>query len=319
MKNRIYFLFAILFVLVQSCVQSLDSDLDRIIERDDKILKNFLSSNNIQATETAVGFYYTKEIINDVGNEFANKDIIGIYYEIKTLDGRLIETYLDEGKAPKLFYYNEGGLIPKVINFAASVAKTGETLVLYVPSYLGYQEFGFGQTIPADANLIIRVKYLQAYTLDDIRQMEDQLMQQYIVSNNLTGFTKSTEGIYIRTTQEGAAGSNTAANGDLIKFIYNFGQLDSTTPVVSSNVNNPFQITLGLGTNLKFINSGMRGVRKNQKIEFLIPHDQGFGITIQVLPEIIRKDLIDKSLINSNNIVRPFEPIVFKAEIVEVN
>ncbi len=319
MKNRSYFLFAILLVLAQSCVQSLDSDLDRIIERDDQIIKNFISTNNIQATETAVGFYYRKEVVNDVGNQFANKDIIGIYYEIKTLEGNLIESYLDETKAPRLFYYNEGGIIPKVINFAASVAKVGETLILYVPSYLGYQEFALGQTIPANANLVIRVKYVQAFTLDDVRQIEDELMQQYIADNNLTGFTKSTDGIYIRTTQEGSAGTKEATNGDLIRFIYNFGQLDSTTPLVSSNPNTPFQMTLGLGTNLKFLNLGMRGVRKSQKIEFLVPHNQGFGITIQVLPGAIRKELIDKSLINSNNIARPFEPIIFKAEIVDVN
>jgi FKBP-type peptidyl-prolyl cis-trans isomerase len=319
MKNRIYFLFAVLLVLVQSCIQPLESDLDKIIERDDQILKNFISTNNIQATETAVGFYYNKEVTNDVGNQFANRDIIGIYYEIKTLEGRLIDSYLDESKAPKLFYYNEGGLIPKAINFAASVAKVGETLILYVPSYLGYQEFAFGQDIPANANLIIRVKYAKTYTLDDIKILEDQLMEEYIAINNLNGFTKSPEGIYIRTTQEGNAGAKAAGNGDQIRFNYNFGQLDSPTPLITSNPSTPFQITLGLGSNQQFLNLGMRGVRKGQKIEFLVPHDQGFGITIQVLPDIIRKELVEKALINSINIVRPFEPIVFKADIVEVN
>lgn len=318
MTTRLIFLFVICALFTQSCIQNLDSDLDRIIERDDQLIKSFISSNNIQATETAVGFYYSKEVSNDVGNQFANRDIVGIFYEIKTLDGRVIDSYLDETKPAKLFYYNEGGLIPKVINFATSVAKVGETLVLYVPSYLGYQEFAFGQLIPAGTNLIIRVKYALAYSLEDVKGLEDQMMQQYIAANNLTGFTKSTDGIYIRTTQEGEAGSKVAANGDQVRFHYNFGQLDSTTPLVTSNVNTPFQITLGLGTNMKFLNSGMRGVLKGQKVEFLIPHDQAFGITIQVLPESIRKELIDKAYINSNNIVRPFEPIIFKAEIVEV-
>jgi FKBP-type peptidyl-prolyl cis-trans isomerase len=311
-------LFLVSTLLLHGCIQSNDSDLDRIIDRDDKIIKEFIARNNITATETAIGFHYTKLIKNDVGNQFVNRDVIGIYYEIKTLEGRVIETYLDETKPAKLFLFNEGGLIPRAINFGASIAKVGESLILYVPSYLAYQEYSFSQLIPANANLIIQVKYARVFSSEEILEMEEVAIEQYIARSNLTGFTRTADGLFIRTTEPGDASSKAAGNGDIIRFNYNFSQLDSNIPLVTSNANTPFQITLGIGTNQRFLNLGLRGVTKSQKLEILVPHELGFGATIQVLPDLIRKDLIEKGFISSASITRPYEPIIFKAEIVEV-
>ena len=135
-------LIALAAVMV-SCLSNQESDFEKIVSRDTRLLKAYLERNNIDAIENPLGYFYQKRESNDVGNQIVNKDILGIYYEIKTIDGQLIDSYLDESKPPRIFLHDEGGLIPRVMNFSAGLAKEGETFVIYAPSYLAYQEYSF--------------------------------------------------------------------------------------------------------------------------------------------------------------------------------
>ncbi|WP_373492796.1 FKBP-type peptidyl-prolyl cis-trans isomerase [Aquiflexum sp.] len=299
-----------------ACFPESESDLQKSMEKDDRLLREYLSRNSIDAVESPVGYFYRKEVVNATGNQIVNNEVVGVYYEIRTTDDQLIESYMDETERPRLYVHNDSGLVPRAMNFASGMAKTGETLILYVPSYLGYQTYSYQQLILPNSNLVIKMKFVDTYTEAELKVFEEELMEDFISENELEGFEKTSEGMYVKTLEEGAEDSKVSANSDIVRFTFQLFQLDSTDPIAENAPNAPVQATIGNEGNLKFLNLGLFGVKKDMELELLIPSDLGFTNSTQVFPYIIRKDLFEKGFINQ--IARPKEPIRFMVKIVEV-
>jgi len=308
-------LIGLLFGIV-GCFPEVESDLQNAIDRDDRLLADYISRNNIDAIESQLGYFYKKNITNETGNQIINNDNVGVYYEIRTIDGQLIDDYSDETKSPRIYPHVEGGLIPRVINFASGLAKTGETFTLYVPSYLAYQEYTYQQLILPNANLVVKIKYAETYTNDEIKEIEEESILKYLSEKNLEGFIKTPDSIYVKTTKEGEAGSKVTVNGDLVSFTYKLLQLDTETPFAQSTGTTPFSATVGSESNPKFLNLTLKGLKKGQEFEAIVPSRLGFGLSAQVFPFSIRKDLVDKGYLTQ--IARPFEPIIFKVTVTNI-
>lgn len=317
MRKALAYLVPLVIFTLGSCLDGVDSDLERAIERDDRLLKEFLERNEIQAIETPLGYYYVKEVESSGSAQIVNNDIVGVYYEIRTINGQLIESYFDESKSPRIFKHTEEGLVPKAINFATGLSKEGEVFTLYVPSYLAYQDYSFQQLILPNSNLEIKVKYAKIFSEEATKEMEEEMISNYIAENELLGFERTEEGMYIRivnTTNEGAP----TENGDIVGFTFSLSQLDETSPIAEgTNAASPTQISLGSASNLEFLNLSMEGLTNNTEFEVLVPSHLGFGITTQVFPFQIRRDLFQNAYIPQ--VARPFEPLFFKAKIVDIS
>lgn len=305
-----------MLAVLGGCFEQQESDLQKAINRDDALLQSYLSRNNISATETPLGYFYKNEISNDVGNQIVNNDVVGVYYEIKTIDGQLIDSYLDETLPPRLYHHQEGGLVPRGMNFASGLAKEGETFSLYIPSYLAFQDYSFQQLIQPQSNLVIKVKYVQAFDEEELEVIEEEMIEEHLQTNGLSGFIKKTEGPYIKVVKPGVAESKQSKTGDIVRFSYKLMQLDNQVPIAQSANNSPFQITLGNSNNLEFLNHSLKDVSKDMELDIIFPSHLGFGGSVQVFPFQIRKDFFEKSIINQ--IARPFEPLLFQVTILEV-
>lgn len=302
-----------LTALAMSCINETESDFDRIVKRDDAILADYVASKELDATKTQIGYYYTKEEAVDQGTQFANNDIIGIYYEIKTLDGHLIESYMDESKEPVLFKYSQNGLWPAAMGYAAGLAKPGETFTLLIPSYLAYNTYSYQQLIPSGANLVATVKYARKYTEDQVKQFEDELIQAYLEEKELEGFEKNEKGIYIRVVEEGEG--EPSKNGNTITFSYEMFELNGTKAIAESTTNNPV-ISLGSAQNIIFLNESLVNLPKGAEVEVIAPSHTAYGETVQVIPAEIRQDLVGKGELQQ--FTAPYAPIRFNAEIIRI-
>jgi len=314
MKTIINSAMAILLAaLATGCIQETESDFDKIVKRDDALLETYISSKNIDATKTQLGYYYTKDVEVDGGTQFTNNDIIGIYYEIKTIEGHLIDSYLDEDNDPIVFKYTQNGLWPAAVGYAAGLAKAGEELTLYIPSYLAYNTYSFEQLITSGANLVVKVKYAKKYTQDQVKQLEDQMIQDYIAANELEGFTKNDKDIYIRVVEAGEG--DPSKNGNTVTFSYEIFELNGTKAIAESTTNNAV-ISLGSANNMEFLNQSLVNLPKGAEVEVIAPSHAAYGETVQVIPNEIRQDLVKKGELQQ--FTAPYAPIRFNAEMIRI-
>lgn len=302
-----------LAALTTSCLQETESDFDKIVQRDDAILAEYIASKGIDATKTQLGYYYQKNVEVDEGSQFANNDIIGIYYEVRTIDGHLIDSYLDENEAPVIFKYTQNGLWPAAVGYAAGLAKPGEQLTLYIPSYLAYSTYSYQQLIPSSANLVVKVKYARKFTADQVKQLEDEMIQAYIAEEELEGFEKNEKGIYIRVVEEGEG--EPSKNGNTITFSYEMFELNGTKAIAESTANNPV-ISLGSANNIVFLNESLVNLPKGAEVEVIAPSHTAYGETVQVIPAEIRSDLVSKGELQ--HFTAPYAPIRFNAEMIRI-
>lgn len=101
LKNKFTWLLG-LVILMTSCLDDSPTEIELDMERDDLALEYYINSNNIDATKTQSGYYYTKTVEKPDADLFVSDDYIGVYYEIKSLDGQLIDSHLDESLEPKI-------------------------------------------------------------------------------------------------------------------------------------------------------------------------------------------------------------------------
>lgn len=304
--------------LASSCVKNFDEELQKNIERDKQLVRAYLERNGIDAIESQMGYFYRKLVTNESGQQIVNNDILGVYYEIKTIDGQLIESYLDESKRPRLYLHGDGGLVPRGINFASGIAKEGETLELYLPSNLAYGNYSFQQLIQPNSNLVVKVKFAKIFNQSKVDELEDTLAEEFIALKGYEGFEKTEEGLWKRTVKEGKEDGPIAENGKSVRFSFSLTQMDSDRPFDDApNSLSTFTLRFGDQNNQKFLELALAGASVDQDMDVIVPSRLGFGATTQVFPYAIREDLLSKGLVPT--FARPFEPLLFKVKIQAIN
>ncbi|MBD3629223.1 hypothetical protein [Cyclobacterium sp.] len=305
-----------LVILMASCIEESETDLDRAINRDNLIMEDYIASNDIQATKAQSGFYYEKTLSMPDATQFMNADYIGIYYEIKTIDGQLIDSYLDESKEPKYFKYSQDGLWPIAITYAAGLAREGEEMTLYVPSYLAFGNYGYEQLILPASNLVIQLKFVEKYTEEELQQREEEMIQTFIAENNLQGFEEISDGIFFRTIEEGDDSKSESQLGSNVSIDFELFEIGATEPTFDSySSNQPITFSIG-NSGLLFLDEGLKGVLPEQKVEILATSFAAYDNSIQILPEDIRLDLVEKG--EQIDLIKPFTPVWFKGEVLAI-
>jgi len=298
-----------------ACFPQTESEMDKIVDRDDAILKAYMANNQIEAEKTQAGYYYTKLVKVENAPQISNNTILGIYYEVKSIDGHIIDVHGEEDGEPLLFVHGELGIVPQVINMVTGIASVGETIQVYSPSYLGYFDYSFGQLIPANSNLVITLHIAKKYTLEEIKELEDAQIQAYLELNNLEGYEKLPSGAYVKVLEEGEMDSPVIKSADQLMVNFELFHLSDTEPFSKrSEAGGAFYFRAGSSDNLKFLNLVSINSKISSKMEIIAPSHLAYGATLQVIPQEIREDLFRKNLISQR--VRPFAPIRFVVDFV---
>ncbi|QDH77994.1 peptidylprolyl isomerase [Echinicola soli] len=307
-----------LAALMSSCLQDKETEYQKQVKRENQELANYISQNGIDAEQSSAGYYYTREEDVEDGQKFNDDDIIGIYYEMETLDGSFIDSHTEEDGAPIKFKYDVGQqtLAPIAVNSSVSLAELGETLVLYVPSYLAYSDYSYGQLFPQYSHMKITVHFEKIFAPQEVAAIEDNMIQEYIAQENLEGFEKVEDGVYVRVVDAGDENSEASKNGNTLGFTFEMFALGEEDPF-SKVTDNTVTTKLGDEDNYQFLNIGFKDLHKGAEVEIISPSASAFGNTAQVLPDAIREDYYEKGFLSV--ILRPFTPVLFTAEIKSIN
>jgi hypothetical protein len=135
------------------------------IEKDSKIIENYLSKNNMKARKTKWGTYIS--IINEgVGSQLTNKDVATVYYSGHVIDStNLFDSNIDPKFNHTQPYDVSLGDLNSVIwgwTDALLQMKKGTKAQVIIPSSLGYGKLGREPSIGPDKILIFDIEVTDA-------------------------------------------------------------------------------------------------------------------------------------------------------------
>jgi hypothetical protein len=165
--------------------------------------------------------------------------------------------------------------------------------------------------------LVIKLKYAAKYTEDELIAREEAMLTDYIATEQLEGFQKVEDGIYVRTVTTGDDSKTESKLGSNVSVDFELFEMGEDDPVYESYTSNqPTTVSIG-NSGLVFLNKALIDVYPDQEIEVLSTSFNAYDQSIQIFPAAIREDLVEMG--EQIDLVRPFTPIFFKAEVLAVN
>mgnify|MGYP003135472434 CR=1 FL=1 len=121
----------------------------------------------------------------------------------------------------------------------------------------------------------------------------------------------------MRTITEGDDSETEAKLGSNVSLDFELFELGEDDPVYESyESNQPITVSIG-NSGLEFLNEGLIDVLPDQKVEILSTSFNAYDQSIQIFPSVIREDLVNRG--EQIDLVKPFTPILFEAEVLSVN
>ena len=186
---------------------SCKKDYPTIQEIDNQSIQQYLSQNNLNMTKYTFNdtseFYY-QVIKPGTGPNIEYSQQVPLLFSIKTLDG----TYSSADTFSNRYASYLGYFALEPVRVAVKellVKKNGQIRVI-IPSRFAYGRNGSG-SIPGNASLDISVSVLDEAKLP---AYEDYVIQEYLQKNGMTGFNKTTTGIYYKISTPGTGSPITA-------------------------------------------------------------------------------------------------------------
>lgn len=151
------------------------------IEKDGKLIADYLAKHNIKAERTTWGTYVS--VLNEgTGEKIDGNSIVSVKYTGRTLD---TEKVFDSNIDPKFGHTDPLDVtmadLGRVIlgwTDALLQLKKGAKAEIYIPSTLGYGKSGNGD-IKADANLIFTIEVLDVMDPETFRAKQEKVQQEY--------------------------------------------------------------------------------------------------------------------------------------------
>lgn len=297
------------------CLENEESEFEKALKADENQINTYLDSNNLEATKTESGIYYSVLKENDQGRKVALTNVVTVKYKMSTLAGKFIDSasVTSEGKPIRFGHVNDG-IVPSGINRGVSMMREGEMYRFYIPSLYGFYDYSYRDLIPANAILVADVEIVKVQTAADIKAEEKQIIQNYIAEHQLTNVVELDSGVYYQTIE--AKSGEELKNGNVLTVAYK-GLLLNDSIFAQSKADTPLKFTLGYDDRnyIPGFVQGLKKMKKGEKARVFIPSHMAYEQGIQVLPEEVRKDYLKKIEYRD---WRPYVPIIFELELLEV-
>jgi FKBP-type peptidyl-prolyl cis-trans isomerase len=264
-------------VLLSGCEKD---DSQEQMEREQRLLEEYLSTNNITVEPTESGLYYIP-IAEGTGMSPTTQTWIEMEYTGMMIDGTVIATS-DEAIAEQHGIKAEGMLYGpyrvkldqlylKGMIEGLQLMKVGGIGRFIIPSSLAFGGASSGN-VPAYTTLVYNVELLEAF--DDPVAHEQQKIREFLAENDFENVDSTESGLYY--IQEKAGTGDLLQEGNFVSVYYSGQFLDGRE----------FDTNIG-GEALSFLipgdglipgwNQGIQLMRDEEDGILIIPYDLGYG------------------------------------------
>ncbi len=191
---KAYTILAFFLVAVSACKKVFDT----IQQADDKNIQAYIKQNNLVVQQyNNTGIYYNI-LSPGTGAPLAYNQEVPLLYTIHSLDGKSnsVDTILNNRYISYLGYLTPAGM---QIGVKEILKNSRGQIRLIIPSNLGFGRNG-NATFPGNTSLDMTVRVLDIAALP---AYNDSVIKQFLQLSNLTGFTKTSTGIYYKIADPG--------------------------------------------------------------------------------------------------------------------
>jgi len=275
-------------VALTSCLG--ESDYERQVKIDDKIISDYLAENDIQAQKHASGLYYKVITENSTGTALTKNDVVSFYYSISKLDGTLLESINKDENAPvqvKLLTYT---IIPEGLDYGIDLMRVGEKFRFYVPSYLAYGSYSCSD-FSTNTNFIIDIEVTDVQSESEIDEIQLDSIENY-VNINYPDHQQFASGLYYIETIPGDG--NKPMSGDMVTIDFTRKYLDDSVIKTANGVS----LYLDHEEAVQGLEEGLKQMKVGTSAILIMPASIGFKQSLCVIPQKTREDLLDDNLIS---------------------
>ncbi|HEY0895263.1 MAG TPA: FKBP-type peptidyl-prolyl cis-trans isomerase [Sphingobacteriaceae bacterium] len=256
---------ALAVVMLTSCTK----DYPSIEEIDNQSIQEYLSQNNLNMTKHTFNdtseFYY--QIVKPgTGPVIEYTQQVPLLFSIKSLDGRY--SSLDTFSNRYASYLGYFALEPVRIAVKELLGKKNGQVRVIIPSRFAYGRNGSGD-IPGNASLDITVSVRDEAKLP---AYEEQVIQEYLQKNGLTGFSKTASGIYYKIAAPGTGDSITVDSTVTVKYT---GRLLNGTVFDKSEAGTSMQ----LRNTILGWQEAVPLIRQGGSMRIIVPYSKAYGIS----------------------------------------
>jgi FKBP-type peptidyl-prolyl cis-trans isomerase len=293
MKQAIFTLLLLSAISLVSCRKD-KIELD-IKQYDSVQIKNYIAANALtdMVKDTTggdtTGMWY-KILSPGSGKAYDYPDQVYLVYTLRSFDG----SYISSDTINNHFYDYLGHMTAD--NFPKGLQSAVHNLLKYpdasmrllIPSHLAFGVNGSGQGSSTVANNKIKGNacldyYVHAVGISSVPKYDDQVIQTYMAFKGLTGYTKTTSGLYYKVLTPGTS-SDPITTSSTITCTYT-GQIFNDT-IFDGAHNGTNTATFDIGTLRGGVVEGLTNyATAGTKISLLIPSGLGYGSGVDVGPQ----------------------------------
>ncbi|MEP4092263.1 FKBP-type peptidyl-prolyl cis-trans isomerase [Reichenbachiella sp.] len=288
-----------------------ESEFEKLQQASDIRIETYLSENGINAIQSDHGLYYEMLTKNQTGQIPKVGEVLAIKYEIKTLDGKLLESKNEDST---LLRFGWNYILPNGLNYGFDTIKKGEKIRLYLPSYLAYHAYGNADQFVPNTNFIVDLELVDISTEAQIYARQLDQIRDHITANISKEITSTDSGLFFQSLEPGDGAE--AATNHTAKIHYKRTYLDGTL-IQQTEEDKPLTVRLDTDQLVKGFKEGVLKMREGEKALLIMPADIGFGASVKVIPGTIRQELWEEGYIGS--LVDSYKIVVYEVELIELN
>jgi len=191
--------YSIPVLLLLSIVAACEKEYESIQSIDSKNIKAYIQTNKLNAVEYQDSGIYYEVITPGSGVDLEYSDQVPLIFTIKSIDGKYVAS---DTLSASNRYYNFLGYFPQEgvrVGIKEVLKKKSGVIRMIIPSTSAFGRNGVGN-IPGNASLDLTVKVLDK---SKIGEYEDFGIKKYMSANGLSGFIKTSSGVYYKIAEPG--------------------------------------------------------------------------------------------------------------------
>lgn len=289
-----YGLLAVSAVLA-SCEQPAEALTERKRRENEAEINQYITQNNLTATKTEEGVYFIQTKSVPTAQAPKTGDEVRYHYVTRRLDGVVVDsTIASEGPQTVILAGNDTRGITLGRYAGILKLRQGEEGAVLVPSALDGGREGT-LLLPQYSPVRYDLRIVSIRT-------ENQQIQDYIRTNNLTVTTLTSDSIRVVKTLVQPADSAAITTGKTVTLNYT-GRRASTGAIFDAGT--AFQVKIGEKRTVTGFENGLTSLRAGEKAKLIFPSSLGYST--QGSP----------SSDPAKNIL-PYTPLVFEIEVTKV-